>query len=145
MIAVDTNILVYAHRAECELHGPAYSRVTQLAIGTRPWAIPVFCIGEFLRVVTHRSGFSPPSSLPQAMGFIRSLAASPSCRVALPHGDFLHHLELALRESDAKGNLVHHAQIAALCHQHGIETILTNDRDFNRFPDLTISRLGAGA
>ncbi len=28
------------------------------------------------------------------------------------------------------------AQIAALCREHGINTILTNDRDFERFDHL---------
>ena len=33
------------------------------------------------------------------------------------------------------------AQIAALCREHGIDTILTNDRDFERFEPLQVRRL----
>ena len=53
MIAVDTNILVYAHRAEMDLHPCAAARLTALAEGDALWALPVFCVTEFLRVVTH--------------------------------------------------------------------------------------------
>ncbi|MGH8906749.1 MAG: hypothetical protein ACRD0K_09590 [Egibacteraceae bacterium] len=35
MIAVDTNILVYAHRTEAPLHKPAVAAVTSLAEGPR--------------------------------------------------------------------------------------------------------------
>ena len=33
------------------------------------------------------------------------------------------------------------AQIAALCLQHGIDTVLTNDRDFERFGSLRVQTL----
>ena len=42
----------------------------------------------------------------------------------------------------AKGNLVFDAQIVALCREHWIATILTNDRDFDRFHDLNVRVLG---
>lgn len=34
MIAVDTNVLIYAHRGETELHRAAADRLTALAEGT---------------------------------------------------------------------------------------------------------------
>ena len=46
MIAVDTNVLVYAHREDSEWHLPAYTRVADLAEGREPWAIPWACIHE---------------------------------------------------------------------------------------------------
>ena len=67
MIAVDTNILVYAHRKELPDHALALSRLTELAQGRTPWAMPVFCLGEFLRVVTHPRIFDPPSTLDEAL------------------------------------------------------------------------------
>ena len=65
MIAIDTNILVYAHREELPLHRKARARLVGLAEGFEPWALPVFCLGEFLRVVTHPKVFDPPSTLRQ--------------------------------------------------------------------------------
>lgn len=145
MIAVDTNILVYAHRSENHLHAPAFGELKALAEGARPWALPVFCISEFIRVVTHRRVFSPASTIGEAMGFVRQLLAAPTCRLALPSEGFVDELEHALKAGNAKGNLVYDAQIAALCRQQGFDEILTNDLDFGRFPNLRVSRLSAGS
>ena len=144
MIAVDTNILVYAHRAESPFHAAALRQLTQLAEGTRQWAIPVFCVTEFLRVVTHPRICAPPSTMKDALGFIHELMAAPACRIALPDEAFIDELESCLHEGNAKGNLVFDAQIAALCRQKGIETLLTQDRDFTRFPNLQVLPLSPG-
>lgn len=141
MIAVDTNVLVYAHRAEMDLHASAADRLTALAEGDELWALPVFCVTEFLRVVTHPKVLNPPSTATEALGFIDELLASPTCQVACPETAFLDRLGVAIRESDARGNLIFDAQIAALCSQHGITAILTNDHDFERFPRLEVSYL----
>jgi uncharacterized protein len=53
MIAVDTNILVYAHREESPWHDQAAACVQALACGHRPWAIAWTCLHEFFSIVTH--------------------------------------------------------------------------------------------
>ena len=45
MTAIDTNILVYAHRADSEWHDRAVAAVGGLANGSAAWAIP--CIALF--------------------------------------------------------------------------------------------------
>ena len=142
MIAVDTNVLIYAHRAETDLHAVASRDLIALAEGPARWGLPVFCIAEFLRVVTHRRVFNPPSTLSQATGFLDNLVASPSCRIVRPGTEFTRLLVETVVAAGAKGNLVFDAQIVALCREHGIATILTNDRDFDRFRDLRIQYLG---
>ena len=142
MIAVDTNVLIYAHREESDLHDAAARRLVQLAEGEEPWCLPVFCIAEFLRVVTHRRVFNPPSTTVAAMEFIEQLLKSPSCTVAHPEGEFLDRFKTVLFESDARGNLIFDAQIAAICREQGISRILTNDRDFERFRGLRILPFG---
>ena len=136
MIAVDTNVLIYAHRAEAELHEVAAERLVTLAEGDDPWVLPVFCATEFLRVVTHRRVFNPPSTVSEALDFLNNVLASPSCTLANPETAFMSRLDAVVRETDARGNLVFDAQVAALCREHGISTILTNDRDFERFRPL---------
>ena len=54
MLAVDSNILVYAHRRESEPYAQARRTLEELAHGDRPWAIPWPCCHEFLGVVTNR-------------------------------------------------------------------------------------------
>ncbi|MGH3901805.1 MAG: hypothetical protein ACRDTA_26825 [Pseudonocardiaceae bacterium] len=41
------------------------------------------------------------------------------------------------------GGLVAGAVIVALCREHGVDTVLSNDRDFDRFPDIRVTRLGS--
>ena len=138
MIAVDTNVLVYAHRKDSSRHSPAISWLRRLAEGEVPWGLPVFCLGEFVRVVTHRNIFPSPSSLEQALDALQSLLGSPSLRILFPGGSYAHLFRSAVLEGRTTGNLVFDAQIAALCREYGIRRLLTEDRDFSRFAALTI-------
>lgn len=78
MIALDTNLLVYAHREDSVWHDAAYTRVTELAEGRAPWAIPWPCIHEFLAIVTHPKIFTPPTPLDAALDQVEAWLQSPS-------------------------------------------------------------------
>ena len=138
MIAIDTNILVYAHREEYPLHARAKTRIVNLALGPAPWGVPVFCLGEFVRITTHRRVHTPPSSLEQAIAFLDRLGESETFRVILPDVEYWADLKNTLEVAGARGNLAFDAQIAALCIRHGA-TLLTADRDFARFSLATES------
>ncbi|MGH8575557.1 MAG: PIN domain-containing protein [Gammaproteobacteria bacterium] len=84
MIAVDTNILIYAHREELAEHVSALAWLTRLAEDPLLWGLPVFCLGEFVRVVTHPRIFDPPTRLESALEALFGLLASPSLRVLNP-------------------------------------------------------------
>ena len=124
-------------------HHQALQRVTELAEGAAEWAIPVFCLGEFLRVVTHPRVFRPPSSADQALQALEGLLQSPSLRILSPGPKYPELLAETIRESNVIGNLVFDAQIAALCREYGAEGLLTADRDFSRFPELRTLKLDA--
>jgi hypothetical protein len=136
LIAVDTNILVYADREETPLHALAIAALRRLAEGFEAWALPIFSIGEFLRVVSHPRVFNPPTPIADAFASIESLLRSPSSRLLVPGTAFLGLLRAQLEESGATGNLVFDAQIAAVCLEHGARSLLSEDRDFARFPRL---------
>ena len=133
MIAIDTNVLVYAHRGETPQHSVALARLRSLAEGGVPWGLPVFCIGEFVRVVTHPRLFHPPTKLAAALGFLDQLLGSPAARLLLPGPTFPTLFAEACRDGAANGNLAFDAQLVALCREHGVSEILTEDRDFARF------------
>jgi len=141
MIAIDTNILVYAHREELPLHRKARARLVELAEGLEPWALPVFCIGEFLRVVTHPKLFDPPSTLHQAVQALGNLLESPSVVLLNPEHSFWPILAEIAKNADAKGNILYDAQIVAVCREHGVREILSEDRDFSRFEGITLHTL----
>jgi uncharacterized protein len=141
MIAVDTNILVFAHRLDSARYEQSVAWLRFLAEGEEPWGIPIFCLGEFVRVVTHRRVFDPPSTLAQAIDAVDALLESPSVRILTPEAGHWSLLRASLISSEATGNLVFDAQIAALCREHGVERLLSEDRDFRRFPALNLVTL----
>ena len=132
MTAVDTNILVYAHREDAEWHEPALTVVEKLAESAREWAIPWPCLHEFLAIVTHPRIFAPPSSMEQALEQVRAWLESPSLVLLSEEGAYWSRLEDQLRQSKLKGPAIHDARVAALCRLHGISELWTADRDFNR-------------
>ncbi len=78
MIAVDTNILVYAHRRDSEWHARAAAVLRERAEGAAPWAIAWPCIHEFLAVVTHPRIFRTPTPLEAAVNQVEAWRESPS-------------------------------------------------------------------
>lgn len=138
MIAIDTNILIYAQREEAPHNAQATALLTGLAEGENPWALPWPCIYEFLRVVTHPRVFDPPTDLDVALEDLGSLLESPSV-VLLGEGPaHPEHLRRVVRVGQAVGNMVHDAHIAALCVEHGVRELLTADRDMTRFTGLGV-------
>jgi len=141
VIAVDTNVLVYAHRGEFSQHERARGLLAELADGDALWAIPVFCLGEFLRVVTHPSILKPPTRTAEAVRAIEALLHSPSLRLLVPGERYPRLLLDLVTTSRVSGNLVFDAQIAASCLEHGVRTLVSNDRDFSRFPEIQLQPL----
>ena len=90
MIAVDTNLLVYAHRAESEWHDRADACLRELAEGRAPWAIPWPCIHEFLAISTHPRIWNPPTPIESALDQVDAWIESPSL-VLLAEGQ--HHFD----------------------------------------------------
>jgi len=137
--AVDTNILVYAHRREPTEHTAARRLLAALATGSEPWVLPWPCIYEFLRVVTHPKVFHPPSPVREAWEAIELLLDSPSVVVVYETERHRGVLSQLMRECTVTGNLFHDAHIAALLIEHGVGELWTNDEDFRRFPKLKIT------
>ena len=136
MVAVDTNLLVYAHRADSGFHAQADRVIAGLAEGRASWAIPWPCLFEFYAIVTHPKIYRPPTPTADARIQIGHWLESPSL-VLLHEGDgFWATLGPLLERSKVQGGAVHDARIAALCLRHGVKTLLSADRDFSRFPAL---------
>ena len=138
MIAVDTNILVYAHREESPFHEAALSCMAGLAEGPASWAIPWPCLHEFLAIVTHPRIYAPPTPLTRALDQLDAWLESPTLVLlteAAAHWATLRGLLVAGRVG---GPQLHEARIAALCLQHGMRELWSADRDFGRFAGLKV-------
>ena len=138
MIAVDTNILVYAHREDSPWHDNAYTSVVELAEGRAPWAIPWPCVHEFLAIVTHPRIYSPPTPLVAANDQIEAWFESPSLTLLKETEGYWMHFRNIIEAGQIVGGQVHDARIAALCHLHEIKELWTADRDFSRFSGIRV-------
>lgn len=138
MIAVDTNLLVYAHRADASFHDSARELIESLAIGNAQWAIPWPCVHEFIAVVTHPRIFKTPTPLDLAFTEIGELVALPNLSLLAETDDYFDRLHAIGISAKIQGGIVHDARIAALCLCHGVSELWSADRDFSRFPSLTV-------
>jgi hypothetical protein len=138
MIAVDSNLLVYAHREDSPWHDVAYARIVGLAEGRASWAIPWPCIHEFLAIVTHPRIYSPPTPLKNAIDQIEAWLESPTLVVLSESADYWLLLKTTLLSGRASGPQVHDARIVTICQQHGVSELWSADRDFGRFSGLTV-------
>lgn len=138
MIAVDTNILVYAHRRDSAWHKPAEACLRKLAEGAASWLLPWPCAHEFLAIVTHPRIYNPPSTLAAALQQVDYWIASPSLVLA---GESPKHWptlrDLATRARLA-GPVFHDARVAAICLDHEVDALWSADRDFSRFTALKV-------
>ena len=145
MIAVDTNLLVYAHRADAAEHAAALPVLRGLAEGRARWALPWPCIHEFIAIVTHPRIFSPPTPLAAALDQVDAWLESPVVTTLAESLGYWERLRDQLKAGAVAGARVHDARIAALCLHHGVRELWTADRDFSRFPRLAVRNPLVGA
>lgn len=145
MIAVDTNILVYAHREDSPFHARAFQAVADLAEGPAVWANPWPCLHEFLAIVTHPRIYAPPTPLARALDQVDAWLDSPTLALLTESATHWPTLRGLLAAGRIAGARVHDARVAALCRQHGVRELWSADRDFSRFAGLTLINPLAGA
>jgi toxin-antitoxin system PIN domain toxin len=136
MIAVDTNVLVYAHRDDSPHHAPARAALTSLISTRRSWAVPWPCLHEFLAIVTHPRIYRPPADIATAIGAVNDLLSLPGATTIAEATDHLRIMEELTRSGTVVGPRIHDARIAAICLGHGVTELWTADRDFSYFPGL---------
>jgi uncharacterized protein len=138
VIAVDTNLLVYAHRSDSPFHEEAAGKLRQLAQGRDRWCLLWQCVHEFLGIVTHPRIYDPPSPLDIALAQVDAWLESPSVVLLTEPMDYWATLREQIQVGRICGPRIHDARIASLCLAHGIRELWSADRDFSRFPALTV-------
>jgi uncharacterized protein len=133
VIAIDTNILVYAHRRDSAFHAAATGKVKELAEGRSAWAIPWPCLHEFFAITTHPKIYDPPSTRDQAIRQVEAWLASPTLSLLGEPPGYWDRLKALLDGGKVVGPMVHDARIVALCAAHGVRELWSADRDFGRF------------
>ena len=129
---------MYAHRGDSPFHAVAAAKLTELAEGRGPWAIPWPCLHEFLAIVTHPRIYDPPTPAANALDQVEAWLESPTLVLLSESEQHWAHLRDLVIGGHAVGGRVHDARVAALCRQHGIRELWSADRDFGRFAGLTV-------
>lgn len=138
MIAVDTNILVYAHREDSTFHKKADALMAELAESGRSWAIPWPCVHEFLAIVTHPRIYNPPTPLKDALLQVDCWLDCPTLHPIGERADYWIILKNQLEAAQFVGPKIHDARIASICLQHNVRRLWSADRDFSRTKELEI-------
>jgi toxin-antitoxin system PIN domain toxin len=132
-ILLDVNLLVYGHRSDAPNHGRYREWLEATVNAEAAYGVCDLVLSGFLRIVTHPRIFQQPSPLESALAFVIALRDRPNCVILAPGA---RHWEIfSRRETDAKGNLIADAYLAALAIESGSEWI-TTDRDYARFSGL---------
>ena len=136
MIAVDTNILAYALRADSPWHQQANQAVDFLRCGDAIWAIPWPCLHELFSVCTHPKIYQPPTKSEVMLEMFEDWVQHPSMRFLHEGPGYIEKLARLVRQSKICGPRIHDARIAAICLNHGVSELWTADRDFSAFAPL---------
>lgn len=138
MIAVDTNLLIYAHRSLMPEHRLARATLAHLAGVGSGWGIALPSIVEFWSVATHPAAAGKPSSVEEARAFIGRLLTDAGAQLLLPGPGFASRLISAAAQLEITGPRVFDLQIALIALEHGATEIWTHDRNFVSVPGLPV-------
>jgi toxin-antitoxin system PIN domain toxin len=126
---------VHAFRQAAPNHGRFRAWLLEALTGDEPVGVSDLVLSGFVRVVTHPRVFDPPDPVAAALEFADAVRRHPAALPVTPGERHWAIFGSLCRASDAKGNLVPDAYLAALAIELGAE-LVTADRDFSRFPGL---------
>jgi hypothetical protein len=139
VIAVDTNLLIYAHRAGCTEHAAARQAIELAADSPAGWCIPLPCAFEFWSVVTHPSCAGGPSTPAAAMAFLESLVSTGGAQILQPGANFLQRCLGIAAKLAVGGPRVIDLQIGLLALEAGATELWTHDAAIIALPGLKVS------
>lgn len=138
MIALDTNLLVYAHREDNDFHVRAKALVEALREQPAPRAIPWPCVHEFVGIVTHTKIYQPPSKLGDALAAVDAWLAGGNVELLAEGPGYWSRVRSLAMAARIAGPRIHDARIAAICLHHGVRELWSADRDSSAFPKLKV-------
>lgn len=129
------NVLVYAQRGGTPEHRQIGAWLENVANGDASFGLSALVLSGALRVLTHPRVFATPTPLETALEFVESLRARPNCVEIVPGRRHWEIFARLCRSTNATGNEVPDAYLAALAIESGSEWI-TTDRGFDRYDGL---------
>jgi hypothetical protein len=138
VIAIDTNLLVYAHRGGCAEHKAARRAIERASANPHGWCIPLPCLLEFWSVVTHPASVGGASPASLALRFIEALVSPGLALVLQPGVNFAERCLPAAARLKVAGPRVFDLQIGLLCLEAGATELWTHDVGFIALPGLKV-------
>jgi len=138
LIAVDTNLLIYAHRAGSAEHAAARKAIERAAGSPDGWCIPLPCALEFWSVVTHPSCTGGPSTPATALDFIDSLVSTGGAKILEPGANFMQRCLRIAANLSVGGPRVFDLQVGLLALEAGAAELWTHDSGFVTLPGLQV-------
>ena len=138
MIALDTNILVYAHRSTTPEHLAARAAIERAA-ESAAWGFAAPVVAEFWSVVTHPSASGRPSTPAEAQRFLAALSDA-GAEVWSPGAGFGPRLAQLARDMKVSGNRVFDMQSALCAFECGARELWSHDSRFVTMPGIRLVR-----
>lgn len=135
MILVDANLPLYAEDRTSPCHEQARQWWDEQLSGSDPVCLCWTVISAYIRIGTNPRVLERPLTLDEAADRVSSWFGQPCVRVIHATEKHWELFRSLLTESQARGNLVSDAHLAALAIEHGC-TLCSTDSDFSRFPRL---------
>jgi len=137
MIAIDTNLLVYAHRSGVPESAAARQAIEKACLDPHGWGIALPSLGEFWAIVTHPAAQGGPSSGRQAAAFVAALSEA-GARIWAPSDGLWRRLLALAAERKIHGARIFDLQIGLTAQEKGATEIWTHDRGFAAPPGLRV-------
>jgi toxin-antitoxin system PIN domain toxin len=144
VLVLDVNVVLAAFRDDHVHHPVTRPWFDAMLAATVPFSVPVVVWASFLRLTTSRRAFPVPTPLGDAFAFVEAVSTHPRHLRLEPGPQHMALLRRVCEESDATGELVPDAVIAAIALEHGC-AVASLDRDFARFSSVEWVLPGEGA
>lgn len=137
MIALDTNLLVYAHFANSPEHEAAARALEAARRSRRGWGVAFPAVAEFWRVTTHPS-VAPTWDAPRAAAEFLTELWKAGAVCWLPLMGFERRLIEEAGRLGVRGARVCDLQIALISREAGADQVWTHDRGFLPLAGLAV-------
>ena len=138
MIAIDTNLLVYAHRQGAPQHEAAREAIRAALNDPRGWGICLPSVTEFWSIVTHPTIPGGPSSPSVVTHFFHYLLTEGHGAIWTPGSGFGQRLMRWAGSLNVRGRRIFDLQIAVIAFEHGVQEIWTHDGNFVSVPAVKV-------
>ena len=138
MIAIDTNILVYAHRAAVPEHRAAQAAIEAACNSRNGCGVAIASVAEFYSIVTHPAASGRPSTPDEAADFLGMLEQDGGLMILGPGPEFTARLLQTAADLAVTGPRIFDLQIALCALDGGATELWSHDKAFVKVPGLRL-------